>query len=297
MFATVIVILPSVYEGGQLVVSHASVTKTIDFSNDSAISTAVLAWYTDVKHEVKPITSGHRLALSYNLIHTTPRTELCPYLPTTENESLPLTNIFQKWRQRLDLYEPVDENLIACVLDHEYSLMNMSDGPTFLKGADAHNFALIRPIAESFGFILGFASLEQHVTGCAEDDGGGYHSRGRYYDDEDEDEDDYGDYGGGEDPGMIEVNERHTTLSSMTGLDGKPLFGMTNSLGIEEEYLVPGEPFEDEEPDETEYEGYMGNVSVYLIERCGVVHVLTHLAYRAPARSNTVSGLTCNSPV
>ena len=52
-----------------MIVSHASTTKTIDFSPNSLISTAVLAWYTDVKHEVKPVTSGYRLALTYNLIH------------------------------------------------------------------------------------------------------------------------------------------------------------------------------------------------------------------------------------
>lgn len=268
MFATVIVILPSAYEGGHLIVSHASVTKTIDFSSDSAISTAVLGWYTDVKHEVKPITSGYRLALSYNLIHTTPKTELCPSLPTPGNETRLLTNIFRKWRKYLDHYEPIDENVAAYILDHEYSRMNMKGGATFLKGADAHNFALIRPVAESFGFILGFASLEHHVKGCADDDGGHYHSRGRYYDDEDEDEDD--DYGAGGDPGMMEVNERHTTLDSMTGMDGNPLFGMTGSLGIMEEYLIPAEPFGDVDPDDTEYEGYMGNVSTLFLSRKSV---------------------------
>lgn len=57
MFATAIILLPSAYTGGQVVVSHASSTKTIDFSQNSLLSTALLAWYTDVKHEVKPVKS------------------------------------------------------------------------------------------------------------------------------------------------------------------------------------------------------------------------------------------------
>ena len=35
MFATVIIVLPSAYTGGQVVLSHASTTRTIDFSEDS----------------------------------------------------------------------------------------------------------------------------------------------------------------------------------------------------------------------------------------------------------------------
>lgn len=36
---------------------------------------------------------------------------------------------------------------------------------------------------------------------------------------------------------------------------------MGGDLGLSQENLIPQDPFEDVEPDDKEYEGYMGNVS------------------------------------
>ncbi|TDL25474.1 hypothetical protein BD410DRAFT_800891 [Rickenella mellea] len=82
MFATVIVVLPSEFAGGQVHVTHGSQGKVFDAAIGSAFSTTVLSWYTDVMHEVKPITGGHRLALSYNIIHTA--TSIRPSLPEAD---------------------------------------------------------------------------------------------------------------------------------------------------------------------------------------------------------------------
>lgn len=72
MFATVIIVLPSQYTGGQVHVSQSSAAKVIDLAPISLHSTSVLAWYTDVVHEVKPVTLCYRLALSYNLVYASP---------------------------------------------------------------------------------------------------------------------------------------------------------------------------------------------------------------------------------
>jgi hypothetical protein len=80
MFATMIIILPSAYTGGQVHVSHSNQKQTFDFSSTSLSSTAVLAWYTDVKHEVKPVTSGYRLA-SPTTSFTLPQASLVPPSP------------------------------------------------------------------------------------------------------------------------------------------------------------------------------------------------------------------------
>ncbi|KIM42413.1 hypothetical protein M413DRAFT_44730, partial [Hebeloma cylindrosporum] len=105
MFATVIIILPSPYTGGQVVVSHAATTKTLDFSEKSLLSTAALAWYTDE-------------------------------------------------------YEKGSEcDIIAYLLDHEYSAANLKEGLDSLKGVDAHRVTLLGPIAEQLGFVVGLASL------------------------------------------------------------------------------------------------------------------------------------------
>lgn len=84
MFATMIIVLPSEFTGGAAHLSHGEVLTVLDCSEGSELKPTVLAWYTEVKHGIKPITSGFRLALSYNMVHTT--TRLRPSL--SENPSM-----------------------------------------------------------------------------------------------------------------------------------------------------------------------------------------------------------------
>ncbi|KDR72653.1 hypothetical protein GALMADRAFT_142951 [Galerina marginata CBS 339.88] len=253
MFATVIVILPSAYTGGQVVVSHASITKTVDLSPNSLLSTALLAWYTDVKHEVKEVTSGYRLALSYNLIHAAPTGVPPPCLPDISEAVVLLKRVLQKWRDGKYQEEP-ERNLVAYLLNHEYSSANLKNGLKALKGADLHRLTVIRPVAEELGFMVGLASLEHNISGCADDDGGDYYRRGRYdYYDEDEDEDDRAGT-----PSMMEVSDTTTTISGLVDLDGSPLVSV-GKVHLDNDSLIPKDPFEDETPDDTDYEGYMGN--------------------------------------
>ena len=55
MFATLIVDLPAPHTGGDVVVSHCGQYKRISPSCWETTDTRVLAWYTDVMHEVEPI--------------------------------------------------------------------------------------------------------------------------------------------------------------------------------------------------------------------------------------------------
>ena len=70
MFGTMALVLPSRYEGGALAVSHAGATREFDYSKEGAYGTHYLGFYADCKHEIRPVTSGHRLALVYNLVQT-----------------------------------------------------------------------------------------------------------------------------------------------------------------------------------------------------------------------------------
>ncbi|ORZ29152.1 hypothetical protein BCR44DRAFT_1372848, partial [Catenaria anguillulae PL171] len=71
MFATLVVQLPSVHQGGQLVVYHPDGTEFVhDFGG--ADRTAQYApqfavHYADCEHELKPVTAGYRLALVYSI--------------------------------------------------------------------------------------------------------------------------------------------------------------------------------------------------------------------------------------
>ena len=69
MVATLVVVLPSSYEGGELVVRHEGQERTIDFGGveNSPFQIHFAAFYADCEHEVRPLRKGYRLCLVYNL--------------------------------------------------------------------------------------------------------------------------------------------------------------------------------------------------------------------------------------
>lgn len=256
MFATVVIILPSRYTGGQVHVSHGNKPLVFDYASSSLLSTAVLAWYTDVTHEVKPVESGYRLALSYNLIQGNAAISR-PVVPNMASAVSRVRDILQKWSK--GLYES-SSNIVAYLLQHQYSHFSLARGSICLKGEDAHLVAHLRDVASELGFKLCLASLQYHVSGSSDDYGyGSWGKRGRYgrcyydrYDDDDEDD--------GSVPPMDEVYDSSLCLENIVNLDGTSIMpSRTFSLGSES--LVPANAFDEVEPDDKTYEGYTGNVS------------------------------------
>lgn len=246
MFATIIIVLPSFYTGGQVHVSHSTSSRIYDLAPSSAFTTSMLTWYTDVMHEVKPITSGYRIALSYNLIHMSqgiPR----PMLPGMHSAVTFLRKVLRKWAKGgYDCTENTPQ-LVAYLLGHQYSEVNLKAGA--LKGEDAHMVSHLRAVAEEFDIIVCLANLSYTISGIADDDGADY----------------YGGYGGwgrsrhGETPSMLEEIGRSLTIGNLVDLNGNALL-TGKDIRIEHGSLIPKDPFEDLDPDERDYEGYMGNV-------------------------------------
>ncbi|XP_066913948.1 uncharacterized protein [Clytia hemisphaerica] len=74
--ATLIVQLPSVFTGGDLVIYRGGKSETIQFDRkESRYEMVYAAHYADCQHEVTPLTSGYRLALVYKLIQLPPSDE------------------------------------------------------------------------------------------------------------------------------------------------------------------------------------------------------------------------------
>ncbi|EFA85665.1 hypothetical protein PPL_00894 [Heterostelium album PN500] len=67
MFGTLVISLPSVHTGGDLILQHAGKTVTVSLENDSVSNMKYSAFYADIKHEVKEVTDGYRVCLVYNL--------------------------------------------------------------------------------------------------------------------------------------------------------------------------------------------------------------------------------------
>ena len=67
MFGTLVIVLPSDHTGGELVVTHGNRKVTLSLANNEVSAIHYAAFYADCEHEVKPILSGTRIALVYNL--------------------------------------------------------------------------------------------------------------------------------------------------------------------------------------------------------------------------------------
>ncbi|KAF3277441.1 hypothetical protein TWF970_005052 [Orbilia oligospora] len=122
MIGTVVVILPSVFEGGIVKLSHAGQEMSFDFARDCNYSFGVAAWYSDVEHAVEEVTGGYRVALVYNL--------------TVEGGSLSASGT----AVRLGLLELLEElkereDPVAYSLENKYSLAQRRLG---FKGKDRY---------------------------------------------------------------------------------------------------------------------------------------------------------------
>ena len=110
-----IIFLPSQYTGGEIHLTHASETRIVDFSSAKI---AALAYYADVLTEMKPITSGYQLALSYNIIHTSRHISL-PTVSNADYLGAELRQVLCNWKQRST--EPEVPDCIAYLLKHQFS--------------------------------------------------------------------------------------------------------------------------------------------------------------------------------
>ncbi|TFK46617.1 hypothetical protein OE88DRAFT_876433 [Heliocybe sulcata] len=244
MIATIVVVLSSRFTGGEVHVSHGTMSKVLDCSGTSAFQTTVLAWYTDVTHEVKPITSGYRIALAYNLMHTTAARR--PALPSSEAKLDQLMHILRSWKHSQKVGASNTPAKLLYLLKHEYGKADLSADA--LKGSDAHLLSMLNHSAHGLGFHIGLASVECHVTGVPDDDGDYYSRKYGHYDDRDPDEME-----------MIEVIDQEMSITDVVDLDGTKI---RNEIECDDSETIPSDlrkKVESGNPDDQEYEGYMGN--------------------------------------
>ena len=74
MVATLVIDQPSKHTGGELVILHQGQQEVIEMPGAAAgLEAEYAAFYADCQHEVKPLRSGYRLCLTYNLALAKPR--------------------------------------------------------------------------------------------------------------------------------------------------------------------------------------------------------------------------------
>ena len=77
MFASLVIVYPTVHKGGALRFRHGSLDYTFDsaveVSQAAAPSIAFAAFFSDIDHEVSVVESGYRVTLTYNLYYGSSR--------------------------------------------------------------------------------------------------------------------------------------------------------------------------------------------------------------------------------
>ncbi len=257
MVGTLVVTLPSGYTGGELMVGHNGEWKAY---RGSKAALSLVAFYSDCRHEVLRVLSGHRITLAYNLLlhGDTSRpegdggiaAELADLL--REHFSTPVPRYYGG-----SATDP--PNRLVYLLDHEYTPRGLNWRR--LKGADASRVALLRAAADQAGCeaILSLADVKTTHSALPADEGYGYRRRRGWYDDYDEDDDEYsgGASGGEREYDIQELIDSEVSVTHWTGPDGTRL--EETSLSVDGDEVCASTETGDLEPYSSEYEGYMGN--------------------------------------
>ncbi|MCB2261534.1 MAG: 2OG-Fe(II) oxygenase [Candidatus Thiosymbion ectosymbiont of Robbea hypermnestra] len=162
MFATLVVVLPSPYCGGELVIRHKGREARLDLRREEPSEMAYAAFYADCRHEVLPVASGCRLALVYNLIR--PEGEPLPRPPDRDRVQDTLTRLLRGWQDR--------PHKLVYPLEHAYTEAEL--GFRTLKGADAGVAGALLEAAQATDCDLRLGLVTVYESGIAEITGGGY---------------------------------------------------------------------------------------------------------------------------
>jgi predicted 2-oxoglutarate/Fe(II)-dependent dioxygenase YbiX len=254
MVGTLVVMLPSNYSGGELMVGHNEEWKAYRGSK-TALSLA--AFYADCRHEVLRVTSGYRITLTYNLL-------LYGDTSRPEGDDRTVAELADLLREHFSTPVPRyygglasdPPNRLVYLLDHEYTPRGLNWRR--LKGADASRVALLRAAADRAGCesVLALADIKMTHSAFAADEGYGYRD---WYDEYDEDNDEYsgGASGSGDEYDVQELIDSEVTLTHWTGPEGTRL--EETSLFVDSDEVCASTPTGDLSPYSSEYEGYMGN--------------------------------------
>lgn len=197
--------------------------------------------YSDVFHEIKPIKSGYRLVLTYNLcFNDGAHGDASAGVTASER----LSRLMSNWSAAYNGEEDDVPELLTYKLEHQYTNANLSFSA--LKGHDREVAKHLKAACSETGSHFYLADLEKCVIGDVDDE---YQS------------DDFYGYGDKDDSDghhtIVDVHESNIELPRVVDLNGVKI---AEGIRIDEEQLIPDDIFdEDREPDDEDYEGYTGN--------------------------------------
>ncbi|MDE0059529.1 MAG: 2OG-Fe(II) oxygenase [Defluviicoccus sp.] len=242
MIATLTVSLPVAGEGGELIVRHRGREVAVDMNVEEPSGFAFAAFYADCRHEIRPITAGHRLALVFNLClraadWATPREP-----PDYGEQVDAIAERLAAWQCEGGAAEK-----IVWLLDHAYSEAGLSFET--LKNGDAARARVLSAAADRAGCELHAAivHIEEHGDAMY----GEEYRHGWYRNEAD-----------AEDMEIGELFDSRHWLDGWAGLSGaRPRFG---EIELNPGKLLPQGALDDAAPDEQWLHEATGNEGVSL---------------------------------
>ena len=266
MVGTLVVVLPSSFKGGVMVVEHQGERVTYRASRKSL---SFIAFYADCHHQVRPVKEGYRIVLTYNLMLVGDPSAAANAVTETATATVDslaelLRDHFEtprppRWQKDAPPREPA--NRLVYLLDHQYT--ERSFGWHRLKGNDAARVSALRAAAERYGCESVLALAEVHeIWGCMEPGWNrpkyGRHRRWA----RDEDDEWYADHEAPpvDDPDAYDLEDLHdSNITLQTWIDPSGKKAEPIVTEVDDEEVCSTTPSSDLEPYASEYEGYMGN--------------------------------------
>lgn len=233
MVASMIVVLRQRFEGGELIIRHGNVTQTISFDRGSeGRFPQFAAFYADCEHEVRPVGSGIRFCLAYNLVQ-----RQRPVRPTASPAPLKeFADAIRSWTSS----QP--RQPLVFVLEHQYTPASLSKD--LLKGGDRQIAELVLSAAEMTDCVTYLTQVSRHLLQFADD---GSFERGHF--------------GRASTPRrkwiVGETYEDEIVGDRWVDLNGKRQ--PWGEIPLEPSAIVSSEPIDQWKPTTEDFEGYTGN--------------------------------------
>ena len=240
MFASLVITLPSAHEGGELAVRFQGEETVVDSAKSAEnYQYSYAAFYADCEHEVRPLLSGYRICLVYNLLQSSRTKKLSATDFGLQVEEL--TDMLKKWQLSFG-NEPQ-----AILLNHQYTPASFERDT--LKLDDKPRAQVLLRAARKAGFYARLALVTHYRMGELQEK---YSSRRRYsrYDDDG--------YNDDVDGTMGEIHEEYTTIEYWAE-EELPDF---DSITITGKNIVSHQALAEDEPIEKEAEGFTGNAGM-----------------------------------
>jgi hypothetical protein len=221
MFATLVVCLPSRHEGGALLVRHDRQTQQVDFGGaEGEFKVQYAAFYTDCRHEIKPVTKGYRVCLVYNLALAQRKRQ--PEAPRHGETAGGVAGLLA------ELFADGSRDKVAIALKHEYTQAGLSF--ELLKGTDRSRVEVLRRAAEQLKYHVYLALMIYRQQGSPDEETVRYTGRWGERVDEDSVE-------------MGEVYEEELVLDHWLDTAGRP--AALGKMDLCEDQIVSKTDFED----------------------------------------------------